>query len=201
MERLLPPLAPEAFRDRWPVVVPARGPRRYRVGLMLGCVQRLFDPAVNSAAINYYFRSKEVLISRCMDVTLENAFGQDSFIELVSETAVERCKELFRNLVIGGCNYPGLTRSHYYELISFGNYNSRIVEKTNQFIEDLMVDLNTHGAILPNDELRLACMQITSAIMLMILTPRLFEKNFGVNLCEEDSRKLFIDRLVDRLLV
>ena len=52
MERLLPPLAPEAFRDRWPVVVPAQGPRRYRVGLVLGCVQRLFDPAVNSAAIN-----------------------------------------------------------------------------------------------------------------------------------------------------
>ena len=51
MERLLPPLAPEAFRDAFPVVVPAQGERRYRVGLVLGCVQRLFDPAVNTAAI------------------------------------------------------------------------------------------------------------------------------------------------------
>jgi glycolate oxidase iron-sulfur subunit len=51
MERLLPPLAPEAFRDPWPVVVPARGERRHRVGLVLGCVQRLFDPAVNAATI------------------------------------------------------------------------------------------------------------------------------------------------------
>ena len=173
-----------------------------RLGLQAATNRRIAEQAgVNSAAINYYFRSKDVLISRCMDVTLENAFGRDSFIELVSKTAIERCKELFGNLVIGGCNYPGLTRSHYYELISFGNYNSRIVEKTNQFIEDLVVDLNTHGATLPVDELRLACMQITSAIMLMILTPRLFEKNFALNLCEEDSRKLFIDRLVDRLLV
>jgi glycolate oxidase iron-sulfur subunit len=51
MERLLPPLAPEAFRDDLPVVVPARGERRQRVGLVLGCVQRLFDPAVNAAAL------------------------------------------------------------------------------------------------------------------------------------------------------
>ena len=51
MERLLPPLAPEGFQDRFPVVVPAEGERRARVGLVLGCVQRVFDPAVNQAVV------------------------------------------------------------------------------------------------------------------------------------------------------
>lgn len=51
MEQLLPPLAADAFRDPFPVVVPALGPRRARVGLVLGCVQRLFDPAVNGAVV------------------------------------------------------------------------------------------------------------------------------------------------------
>jgi glycolate oxidase iron-sulfur subunit len=51
MDALLPPLQPESFRDDHPVVVPAQGPRRYRVGLLLGCVQRVFDPAVNAAAL------------------------------------------------------------------------------------------------------------------------------------------------------
>jgi glycolate oxidase iron-sulfur subunit len=51
MEQLLPPLRPEAFRDDLPVVLPAKGERRFRVGLLLGCVQRLFDPAVSLAAI------------------------------------------------------------------------------------------------------------------------------------------------------
>jgi len=51
MERLLPPLAPEAFADPFPVVVPALGEKRARVGLLLGCVQRLFDPQVNAAAV------------------------------------------------------------------------------------------------------------------------------------------------------
>ena len=51
MEALLPPLAPEGFVDRFPVVNPADGPRRARVGLVLGCVQRCFDPAVNVATV------------------------------------------------------------------------------------------------------------------------------------------------------
>jgi glycolate oxidase iron-sulfur subunit len=51
MDRLLPPLADEGFADRFPVVVPALGERRARVGLLLGCVQRVFDPQVNAAAV------------------------------------------------------------------------------------------------------------------------------------------------------
>ncbi len=66
MERLLPPLAAESFSDSWPVLVSARGPRRYRVGLVLGCVQRLFDPAVNAAAI-------EVLSANGIEVVIPPA--------------------------------------------------------------------------------------------------------------------------------
>jgi glycolate oxidase iron-sulfur subunit len=51
MEALLPPIPGDAFRDALPTVVPAVGPRRYRVGLLLGCVQRLFLPHVNAATV------------------------------------------------------------------------------------------------------------------------------------------------------
>jgi glycolate oxidase iron-sulfur subunit len=51
MEQLLPPLKADAFSDPFPCVVPAQGQRRARVGLVLGCVQRLFDPAVNRATV------------------------------------------------------------------------------------------------------------------------------------------------------
>ena len=68
MERLLPPLPQEAFQQSWPVVVPARGERRHRVGLVLGCVQRLFDPAVNAAAI-------ELLCANGIDVVIPPSQG------------------------------------------------------------------------------------------------------------------------------
>ena len=51
MEALLPPLPPEGFSDRLPLVNPAQGEQRGRVGLVLGCVQRCFDPGVNEATV------------------------------------------------------------------------------------------------------------------------------------------------------
>ena len=51
MEALLPPLAPEGFSDRLAPIHPSIGPRRGRVGLVLGCVQRCFDPQVNAATV------------------------------------------------------------------------------------------------------------------------------------------------------
>lgn len=51
MEALLPPLAPEGFKDHFAEVNPATGQRRARVGLVLGCVQRCFDPQVNAATL------------------------------------------------------------------------------------------------------------------------------------------------------
>jgi glycolate oxidase iron-sulfur subunit len=68
MEQLLPPLAPEAFRDGFPAVVPARGERRARVGLVLGCVQRLFDPGVNRAVV-------EVLSANGIEVVIPRDQG------------------------------------------------------------------------------------------------------------------------------
>ena len=51
MEALLPPLPAEGFTDRFPLVSPAQGAQRGRVGLVLGCVQRCFDPGVNEATV------------------------------------------------------------------------------------------------------------------------------------------------------
>jgi glycolate oxidase iron-sulfur subunit len=68
MEQLLPPLRPEAFRDSHPLVVPAQGERRARVGLVLGCVQRLFDPEVNAATL-------EVLTANGVEVVIPPAQG------------------------------------------------------------------------------------------------------------------------------
>ena len=51
MERLLPPLAAEAFSDQLPQINPATGESRGRVALLLGCVQRCFDPSVSTATV------------------------------------------------------------------------------------------------------------------------------------------------------
>jgi glycolate oxidase iron-sulfur subunit len=51
MESVLPELSPKAFQDNIPALIPAQGEKRYRVGMILGCVQRLFNPEVNDATV------------------------------------------------------------------------------------------------------------------------------------------------------
>ncbi len=52
MATLLPPLTfSQLLPQPWPEVLPAQGTRRFRVGVILGCVQRLFNPAVNRATV------------------------------------------------------------------------------------------------------------------------------------------------------
>ncbi|XGV94889.1 MAG: (Fe-S)-binding protein [Leptolyngbya sp. BL-A-14] len=51
MESMLPKISSQAFQDSFPEIIPAQGKQRYRVGLLLGCVQRLFNPEVNNATI------------------------------------------------------------------------------------------------------------------------------------------------------
>ncbi len=50
MERLLPPQSPNGASEV-PELTPARGERRLRVGLLLGCVQRVFFSHVNLATV------------------------------------------------------------------------------------------------------------------------------------------------------
>ncbi len=49
MEALLPSITRKDLRTRFPNHVPANGTKRLRVGLLLGCVQRVFFPEVNEA--------------------------------------------------------------------------------------------------------------------------------------------------------
>lgn len=51
MESILPKLPLSAFRDNLPTIIPAQGEKRYRVGVILGCVQRLFFSPVNEATV------------------------------------------------------------------------------------------------------------------------------------------------------
>jgi len=49
METLLPAIPGRSLREALPEVIPAKGERRGRVGLLSGCVQRFFFAGVNSA--------------------------------------------------------------------------------------------------------------------------------------------------------
>ena len=51
MESILPEITLKSFQNNLPDIIPAQGEKRYRVGVILGCVQRLFFSPVNEATV------------------------------------------------------------------------------------------------------------------------------------------------------
>ena len=51
MESILPTITSDSLQDKLPAIIPAQGEKRYRVGMILGCVQRLFFNSVNEATV------------------------------------------------------------------------------------------------------------------------------------------------------
>jgi glycolate oxidase iron-sulfur subunit len=56
-EALLPPLPPRGERGAWPAVVPARGRRETRVGLLHGCIQDVVFRSHNQATVRLLTRN------------------------------------------------------------------------------------------------------------------------------------------------
>lgn len=68
MEALMPVVAEPASNGTFQEVLPAKGERRLRVGLLLGCVQRVFFPEVNAA-------TARVLVSEGCEVIIPRDQG------------------------------------------------------------------------------------------------------------------------------
>jgi AcrR family transcriptional regulator len=172
-----------------------------RYGLQGATTRRIAAMAgVNGAAINYYFRSKDALIEKCMHRTLDNAFDWEDFARLPGDTPQQRTAAIFEDLITGACNFPGITRAHYYELMTEGNYDSLVTEKFTAFLERLTADLKARGVGLEGEELKLAVAQVTAATMLMSLIPRFFVDFMGLDMHDPNARQQFVQRVVDRLL-
>jgi len=170
-------------------------------GLKGATNRRIAEKAgVNLAAINYYFRSKENLMDKVMETTLHNAFDWEDIEKLPGDTARERCIAVFDGLIKGGCDYPGITRAHFYDLITEGNYDSLAIKKFNEFLSRLVVDLKQRGTGKTDSELKLACSQITMACFMVIIAPQLCKESLGIDLRDEKTRQTFVSDLAEKLL-
>ena len=154
---------------------------------------------VNVAAINYYFRSKEVLIQKAMERTMDHAFDWSDFPDAPSLTVQQRCYNIFNHLIEGGVNFPGVTRAHFHDLLSEGNYDALVVKRLIVFTRQLVDDLEAHGYKGNRADLELAVMQIMNGAFMSILVPHLYKSSLGLDLSDPDTRHRYLEKLTSIL--
>ena len=107
-----------------------------KYGIQRATNRRIAEMAkVNSASINYYFRSKDILIAQTLSITLDNAFDFDNFESHPEDSPAQRCITIFNDLITGGLMYPGITRAHFYPVLVEGKYSHEVVTRLNHFAQ------------------------------------------------------------------
>lgn len=171
-------------------------------GLQGTTIRRIAQAAdLNSAAISYYFRSKDRLLEKAMEVSLLHAFDWNDYQTPAHCTAQERIEIVLLKLVEGAYAYPRLTRAHFYNAFAEGDYSEPGIKKLNQFFEELLGSIRSGFPHRSESDLRLAITQIAAdAFLLPAFMPHLFDSFSGCDLTDRDTLRDYIRRAVERLL-
>jgi AcrR family transcriptional regulator len=170
-------------------------------GTNAATVRRIAQKAgVNIAAINYYFRSKEQLMDRVMEVTLSNGFDWSHFESSDTFDPKQRLKAILTHLTEGSQLYPQISRMHFIEPILQRDAGSTAFVMFSQFLDRLYEDLVSRGAQ-AGTGLRYTVIQAISASLIGVgIMGDLLGGFAGTDLKTPESRDAYIDQLVEGIL-
>jgi glycolate oxidase iron-sulfur subunit len=121
MESILPQITADSWEDNLPETIPARGVRRYRVGMILGCVQRLFFSPVNEATARVLTANGcEVIIpsSQGCCAALPAHQGQDAQTQALARQMIDSFAEQDLDAIIINAAGCGHTLKEYGHILA-----------------------------------------------------------------------------------
>jgi glycolate oxidase iron-sulfur subunit len=148
MESILPEITVNSFQDNLPDVIPAQGEKRYRVGVILGCVQRLFFSPVNEATVRVLTANGcEVVIPKSQGccAALPEHQGQTEQAKVLARQMIDSFADTNVDFVIINAAGCGHTLKEYGHILAD---DSEYAEKAKDFankVKDAQEFLATVG--------------------------------------------------------
>ena len=169
-----------------------------REGIQAVTIRKIAKLAgVNSAAINYYFRSKEKLVEEVKRSTVEHVF--EDWREILndeSRSVQDRLFLLFTDYMEGAIMYPGISKAHMWEPLVNNDYDSLFVKLLNDFLRDLAKKLSLELKR-PAKELRLVVIHLFCALTMPVLMPDLYRDFYeGKTFKEAKVRRSLIEHVL-----
>jgi len=169
-----------------------------RDGIQSLTIRRIAKEAgVNNAAINYYFGSKEKLVAEAMKQTLDEMSGLPAeILDLENLLPRDRIEAFLEAIIMGIVNYPGITKSHLYNPMIKNEYNTYFVRRFNAFLGDVLSRIKSMEKKDKNIDLKLALVQIMSAVVFPSLISRIFDPFIRMNFKDTKERRRYVKSLV-----
>jgi AcrR family transcriptional regulator len=134
------------------------------------------EAGTNIASINYYFRSKDELLSAALSMTIHHMLEDvTKAIDDAQRPLEEVLESVFFYLLDGSLQFPGVSTAHLYKAITEKKYDSisaqALIKVFERLVERVMRDDSQRDPV----ETRLLLSQILSSIMFTMLAPNFFD--------------------------
>lgn len=134
MESILPQVNLKSINKKYPDVIPAKGEKRYRVGVILGCVQRLFFDPVNEATIRVLTANGcEVVIPKTQGccAALPAHQGQENQAQMLAKQMIDSFADTDVDYIIINAAGCGHTLKEYHHILAD---DAEYAQKSKQFV-------------------------------------------------------------------
>ena len=121
MESILPKITRQSFGQNFPTEIPAQTEKRYRVGVILGCVQRLFFSPVNEATVRVLTANGcEVVIPKSQGccAALPAHQGQEAQAQALARQMIDSFAETEVDFIIINAAGCGHTLKEYHHILA-----------------------------------------------------------------------------------
>lgn len=156
---------------------------------------------VNIAAINYYFRTKEQLLDKVIEVTLDNAFDWSELEHTETLPPKEMLFAVAEHLANNAQTYPATTRAQFYDVIMTCKQDTPAAVIMNRFMETLCQKLIQKGCRMNEKDLRYSLTQIFMVGLFSVgVMADVYKPFLQSDLKNTAERRRFLKRLIDRLI-
>jgi len=153
---------------------------------------------VNSAAINYYFRSKDNLLEEVFKKTIEHsAEDLKTILNADGKAPQEVLEEFLLYLMDGAVLYPGLTKSHMYDVLVGRKSDNLFLQRINVLLADAADRIRKLKPAESPDAARDAALRMISAVILPALMPRAFRPLTGKSFEDAETRRAYVKSVVE----
>ncbi len=141
----------------------------------------------NIAAINYYFRSKDLLVTEALAMTLRHMLGDLDALSAADVPFPQALEQALSYLIAGGQRFPGTIMAHFYPILVERRSDTPGAQSLRQAF-DLLAERAVHSyPAFPPEQVRLALFQVVASVFFVLLSPGMLSGAVPLDLAGADA--------------
>lgn len=178
---------------------PSNTPRGRILEAVIACIERdginalttrkiAEQAGANIASINYYFRSKEMLVNEALAMTLRHMMDDITvFLDTPEQPFSETLSAVLAYLLEGSLRFPGVIMAHFYPALVEKRFDTPGVLAIRQVFERLVERAAQAFPQHPVERIRSSLYTILSATTFTVLTPGFYQPCAPLDLSQPEN--------------